>query len=470
MTDSSTRVEEHLRRWMASAPPGSRLPSSRALVAHLHVSPVTVQSAVGRLAALGLVESRPGAGTFLRGTGPRTASDHRWQTAALALTGGEPRGLPAALRPAAEGRIALHAAYPEPDLLPRRLLQSAWSRVGRTESALRRPPAAGLPELRSWFAQAIGGSAGTGAPSSTDVTIVPGSQSGLAATFGALVGAGRPILMESPTYWGAILAARHIGARIVAVPTGPQGPDPDQVRMAFEETGARTFYAQPAWANPTGSCWAPDRARAIMEIVRSRGAFLIEDDYARDFGIAPGPEPLAADDPDGHVVHLRSLTKSVSPSVRVAAVIARGPARARIQGACQAESMYVSAALQEVAMEVVTRPAWKTHLRHLRGELEQRRDAMVQAVHQHIPEARLETIPTGGLHLWLQLPELGDMPDFIAACEARGVVVAGGDEWFPAEPAGSHLRLSYSGPQPEEHPEAVRRIGEALRERLEAQG
>jgi hypothetical protein len=117
------------------------------------------------------------------------------------------------------------------------------------------PPVAGLPELQSWFAHELGTASPVGVtpPTPSDVIVLPGSQSGLSSIFRALVGGGQPLLMESPTYWGAITAAVQAGVRVIPVPTGPKGPDPQELHRAFDETGARMFYAQPTYANPTGA-------------------------------------------------------------------------------------------------------------------------------------------------------------------------------------------------------------------------
>jgi DNA-binding transcriptional MocR family regulator len=161
-------------------------------------------------------------------------------------------------------------------------------------------------------------------------------------------------------------------------------------------------------------------------------------------------------------VYVRSLTKSVSTAVRVAAVIARGPARDRILADTQAESMYVSGLLQAVAVDVVTQPGWRTHLRGLRQQLAARRDLMVQSLREHAPQAHLEAIPQGGLNLWARLPDTTDLPALARGCEDAGVLVVPGDEWFPAEPTGAYLRLNYSGPNPGAFPDAARIIGRAL--------
>ncbi|MDI2029433.1 PLP-dependent aminotransferase family protein [Saccharopolyspora sp. TS4A08] len=453
--DSSGRIVAELRAWMATAKPGAKLPSTRELAARHGAGPVTVQKALRTLSSQGLVESRPGVGTFVRSTRTARPNDYGWQTAAL----GSPRNtrptLPAAMRPAPNDVIALHSGYPCRELLPERLVRSAFTRAARSDAVVDRPPSAGVPELQAWFAAELG----TAVPG--DVVVFPGSQSGLSALFRALVGAGRPLLVESPTYWGAIVAAAQVGVRTVPVPTGPDGPDPEQLSRAFETTGARAFYAQPNYANPTGVQWSSRLAEEVLDIARRHGAFLIEDDWAHDLGITTDPTPVAARDEDGHVVHLRSLTKTVAPSVRVAGVIARGPARERILADTQSEAVYVSGMLQAVALDVVTQPAWRTYLRDLREQLAARRDLLAEAVREHVPGAHLE-VPAGGLNLWVRLPDSTDLPRLVRDCEDRGVVVAPGDEWFPAEPTGRFLRLNYAGPNPGAYPEAARIIGAAV--------
>jgi len=464
--DSSSRIVSDLRRWLASAAPGSRLPSSRALVAQYGASPITVQRALRRLAAQGLVESRPGVGTFVPAARLARPNDYGWQTAALGAPAHRGQFPSAPLRSAPNDVIALHAGYPDRELLPERLVRAAFARASRADAAVGRPPSAGRPDLQGWFAGELAAVTGPGcsAPAPSDVVVFPGSQSALSTAFRALVGAGQPLVVESPTYWGAILAAAQSGVRLVPVPTGADGPDPDDLDRAFARTGARAFYAQPTFANPTGAQWSRELGDRVLDVVRRHGAFLVEDDWAHDFGITAEPSPLAAREDAGHVIYLRSLTKSVSPAVRVAGVVARGPARDRILHDAQAESMYVSGVLQAVALDVVTQPGWRSHVRGLRQQLAARRDVLVDALREHAPMARLESVPRGGLNLWLRLPEATDLPRFVWDCERRGVLVAPGDEWFPAEPTGPYVRLNYCGANPGAFPDGARAVGQALAE------
>src|SRR3954453_8981464 len=463
---SSSRIAAVLRDRIAAAPPGARLPSTRALVAQHRVSPVTVQTALRDLTAKGLIESRPGGGTFVRAVRTARPSDYGWQTAALRSPPSRIQAVSVAMRSVPNDVIALHAGYPDRELLPERLVRSALTRAGRGDTALSRPPVAGLPELQSWFAHELGSFSpvGTAPPTPIDVVVLPGSQSGLSSIFRALVAGGQPLLMESPTYWGAITAAAQAGVRVVPVPTGPDGPDPAELDRAFAETGARLFYAQPTYANPTGVQWSTERADQVLDVVRHHGAFLVEADWAHDFGISTTPRPVAARDDAGHVVYLRSLTKSVSPALRIAAVIARGPVRERIFADRGAESLYVSGLLQAAALDVVTQPAWQTHLRGVREQLRARRDLLVDSLRQHAPQAHVDAVPPGGLNLWARLPDATNLDQLSQDCEREGVLIAPGTEWFPAEPAGAFIRLNYSGPNPSAFAEGARILGKALHE------
>jgi DNA-binding transcriptional MocR family regulator len=174
------------------------------------------------------------------------------------------------------------------------------------------------------------------------------------------------------------------------------------------------------------------------------------------------PLVVAARDDGGHVVYIRSLSKSVSPAVRVAGLIARGPARQRILADTQAESMYVSGVLQAVALDVVTQPAWRTHLRRLRHQLTSRRDLLVASLREHAPDVQVEAVPRGGLNLWARLPDAVDLGRVVQECRSSGVVIGAGNEWFPAEPTGQFVRLNYAGPNPGAFPDGARILGRAL--------
>jgi len=298
--------------------------------------------------------------------------------------------------------------------------------------------------LRSHFAAET--AAGLGAQ---HVLITPGGQAALSAAFRHLCEPGDPVIVESPTYVGALAVARAAGLTLVPVPGDRDGVLPDAFADVLARTGARVAYLQPRYSNPAGTVLAPDRRAPVLEAAARHRAFVIEDDWMRDldFG-APSPPPLASLDDDGHVIYLRSLTKPVAPGLRVAGLAARGPVLARIRRGRISDDLFVAPVLQQIALDVLTAPGWHRHLGSTRRALRERRDALVAAIGRMLPACSLPVVPAGGVHLWLRLPDgAGDLAVADAAA-AAGLAVSAGRISFPAEPPASYLRLSYSAADP----------------------
>jgi DNA-binding transcriptional MocR family regulator len=454
------RVIQDLRAAALAAGAGERLPSVRELMARHRASPVTVQRAVAALAAEGLVEPRPGRGTFVADRPAAQAPpDLSWQAVALGERSVDDSTLQELLALPPPGAIPLSSGYLAPELQPIAAVGAALARAARRPGAWERGPVEGREQLRAWFARESGGSL-----RAHDFVVCSGGQPALSTAFRALASAGDAVLVESPTYLGAIVAARAAGLRVVPVPSDAGGVRPDLLAEALRRSGARVVYCQPLYANPHGSVLAADRRGAVLDAVGRAGAFLVEDDWSRDLSAGDDPPPpLAADDRDGHVVYVRSLTKSAAPGLRVAAIGARGAAGARLRRARIVDDFFVSGPLQEAAQEIVSSPAWRRHHRRLRSELRVRRDALVDALARHLPQLAPPAVPAGGLHLWVALPDGSDDVAVAGAAAAEGVVVFPGRPWFPAEPPGPFLRLTYAAAPPDAMDEGVKRLARALR-------
>ncbi|ELP61818.1 PLP-dependent aminotransferase family protein [Streptomyces turgidiscabies] len=458
-------LANQLRQELNRYSPGGKLPSSRVLVERFRVSPVTVSRALAQLAAEGLVVTRPGAGAYRAEARPAStpAGDTSWQEVALSADGAAdlvPRtvnaaGVVVSLAAPPPGVIEFNGGYLHPSLQPERAMAAALSRAGRRPGAWGRPPLDGLPELREWFARGIGG-----AVTAAEVLITAGGQAALTTALRALAPPGAPVLVESPTYPGMLAIARAAGLRPVPVPVDADGVRPPLLADAFRATGARVFVCQPLFQNPTGAVLAPQRRAEVLRISREAGAFVIEDDFVRRLvheDAAPLPRPLAAEDPDGVVVHVGSLTKATSPSFRVSALAARGPVLERLRAIQIVDTFFVPRPLQEAALELVGSPAWPRHLRAVSAELKTRRDAMTSALLAELPQLSLPHIPSGGYHLWLRLPDGADDTSLVAAALRAGVAITPGRPYFSAEPPAAHVRLSFAAVA------GVGEIGEGVR-------
>jgi DNA-binding transcriptional MocR family regulator len=265
-----------------------------------------------------------------------------------------------------------------------------------------RTGAEGIAELRAWFADDVGGRQGS--IGQNEVLVNSGGQTALVTALRVLTDPGQAVLAESPTYPGTLAAAEAAGLRCVPIPVDEDGLSVDLLEEGFARSGARVLVCQPLFQNPTGAVLAPERRVRLMQAVHQARAFVIEDDFTRRLvhDDAPDlPQPLAADDPDGHVVHIRSLTKPTSPSLRIAAVTARGTAFERIRATHIINSFFVSRPLQETALELMTSPVYATHLRRLATTLRDRRETMTRTLSElpapDRPRSRTRRLPPLGI-------------------------------------------------------------------------
>lgn len=421
------------------------------------VGPGTVSRAIGRLVAESVLVTEAGRGTFVaRRRAGRREPDTSWQTVALGEAPVDSRAVAALLQPAPSGTLMLSSGYPSADLQPLAALAAAVTRAARRPGGWALAPPAGLPELRQLLAAPVGADP-------DDVLVVSGGQAGLSTAMRALTRPGAAVLVEVPTYLGAVAAARAAGLRPVPVPTDADGVRADLLPDAFGRSGARLLYLQPTYANPTGAVLGVERRAQVLAAARRAGAFVLEDDWARYLTLdGPAPPPLLHDDDDGRVVHLSSLSKASAPSLRIGSLIARGPAAARLTALRTVDAFAVARPLQETALELLGSPAWPRHLTHLGRALRTRRDHLAGELRRHLPDLAPPAVPHGGLHLWLTLPADLDDLEVTDRARSRQLQVGAGRPYYVTEPPGPRLRLSYAAANLKQLSAGVQILREAL--------
>ncbi len=442
--------------------PGARFPSTREIAADFHVSPVTVSRALATLSAEGVLGTRPGSGTFVADRMPLTAASHldtMWQTVALGDRAIDSGALQTYLDASPRGALSLAGGYLHPSLMPIRALTMAAHRAVSRAETWEAPDPRGLPGLREWFASQYGAGFGAG-----DVIVCNGGQSAISATFRALVPPGATLIVEAPTYPGALAIARAAGIRVVPVPMDADGIRPDQLSEALEVTGSRAIYVQPTHQNPTGVVMSADRRHEVLAAAARAGAFVIEDDWARWLGYeGTNPPTLISMDGQGRVICISSLTKPVAPSLRVGAIVARGPIADRLKAIRMVDDLFVNRLTQEAALELVRSPGWSRHVVDVGRALRERRRVLVEALDRYAPNLGVPRLPGGGMHMWVTLPPGVDEGAVAQAAREHGVVVGAGRSFFATEPPSSHLRLSFGGAaNHDELSESVRRLGSAM--------
>jgi DNA-binding transcriptional MocR family regulator len=169
---------------------------------------------------------------------------------------------------------------------------------------------------------------------------------------------------------------------------------------------------------------------------------------------------MVGDDRDGTVVFVTSLTKPAAPSLRIGALVARGPVLERLRAMRQLDDFFVPRPLQEAAIELVTAPSWERHLNALSTALRDRCHTLVEALAEHRPDWTVDHVPSGGLHLWVRIGD--DDQAVTAAARDLGVAVSAGSRYFATERPGAWLRFNFAAAADrDELVEAARRLSTA---------
>ena len=456
-------------------PAGRRLPPTRDLARSLGVNRNTVVAAYEALAAEGLVRSHTGRGTFLEAATPAAPAVETaprdpdpWFTAfSSAVEGSRVASLLSVYRVAisSEG-ISFAGSYPAGDLMPVEGFRRAMNAVLREHvtELLGYGPTAGYGPLREAIAADLRRRGSK--VSAESVLVTNGSQQAIELAFRTFVDAGDPVIVEDPTYTGAISVLSSIGARIVGVPGDDDGIRTDLLARALERHKPRVLYLQPTFHNPTARVTVEARRHELLELASRHRCIVVEDDWAGDLRFEGSDLPtLHALDGGRHVLHLGTFSKKLLPGLRIGWVAAPAPALERLLALKQVADCGTSPLLQAALHRFLEEGGLDEHLRRTRRVYRERRDLMLAALDRHLAGAARWTRPLGGLFVWVRLTGRGDGGELFAAAQERGVTFSRG-ELFHVEGGGRDaMRLTYAAASPEQIETGVRVLGALLRER-----
>jgi 2-aminoadipate transaminase len=311
-----------------------------------------------------------------------------------------------------------------------------------------------------------------------DLLITTGSQQGLDLVARVLVDPGDVVLVELPTYVGAISAFRNLQAALVGVPQEADGIDLEALDATWERVrreGRRVkfLYVVPNFQNPTGLLIGLDKRRRLLEWAERRDVLIVEDDpyrelYFEDSASEADVRPIKADDTNGHVVYLSSFSKTLAPGFRVAWIAAPPEIAAKLEMAKQSEDLLTGSLDQRMIFEACRRGVLERQLPILRQHYAKKRDVMQAALQRELRTATWPT-PKGGFFLWVSLPAGIDASRMIHRAIEHGVIYVTGDAFYVNGEGRNMLRLSFSAPTPERIEAGVTRLAATLRAEAAAQ-
>jgi len=356
----------------------------------------------------------------------------------------------------AERTISFARGAPSADILPHEAVREAAAHALESdwEKALSYGTGRGHLGLGEWIADLHGVEA-------EQVMITNGSMEGAALLFRRLVSAGDRVIVEQPTYDRTLLLLQQAGADIVGAALEADGVDPSAVESASGQGEVKLAHVIPNFHNPAGCTLSLEKRAALVKLAAEQGFTIFEDDPYRliCFEQAAGKTMLEMDTAD-RVIHASSFSKSVSPGVRVGYLV--GPTEQIAALAKKANETYISPNMlaESIVFELCRSGGLDENLKVVNAALSERRDALVDALREHIPEAEF-VVPEGGYFLWLDLNDDVDTTALLAQAKEEGVTFVAGPD-FMLEGGSSSLRLSFAPVPAGDVAEGVQRLGRAL--------
>ena len=358
--------------------------------------------------------------------------------------------------------ISFARGAPSADILPKDAVRdaAAVALAEDWEKALSYGTGIGHPVLCEWIAERHGGlDAG-------QVMVANGSLEAGAMLFEHLLEAGDRVVVEQPTYDRTLLMLQRLGVELVPVPLEADGLDIAAFEAALAEGPIKLAHVIPNFHNPAGCTLSAAKRVRLVELAAEYGFWVFEDDPYRELPFeGEALETMLEIDKADRVIHASSFSKTVSPGVRVGYLA--GPAREIAQLAKRANETYISPNMlaESIVLELCRSGGLDENIAFVKGALQARCNALVEALNEQIPEAEF-VVPEGGYFLWLDLAEGTDTSALLAEAKREGVAFVAGPD-FMIDGGTNSLRLSFASVPPERIGEGIARIARAL-ERVRA--
>jgi 2-aminoadipate transaminase len=369
--------------------------------------------------------------------------------------------------------ISLAGGLPDTSTFPPESFAAQMTRIAQESAAeaLQYGPTEGFTETKDCIREVMRAEGMD--PDLEDVIVTTGGQQAIDLITKTLVDPGDAIVCEGPTYPGAVPTFCSYEAETIQVPMDEAGMRIDALegeldRLAADGRRPKFIYSVPTFQNPAGVTLSAERRRRLVAIARERELLVVEDN---PYGLlryeGQAPEPLYKLDGGDYVIYLGTLSKILSPGIRLGWLCAPPPIMEKIVLGKQASDLCTSTLTQYFVREYFAEGRWREYAESLCHVYRQRRDAMLDALERFFPRSASWSQPEGGLFLWATLPDYIDTTDLLAKALRDNVAFVPGAAAFTDGRGGSSMRLNFSASTPEEIREGVRRIGAVVAEQVE---
>jgi len=272
--------------------------------------------------------------------------------------------------------------------------------------------------------------------------------------------------VENPTYSAALDLFRTLGYQIVGIPMDSQGMQVDQLEKLLQQHHPKLIYTIPNFHNPTGTCLSSARRRQLIVLAERYNVPILEDDFVGDLRYEGHAQPsLKALDSGGQVIYVSTFSKMLVPGLRVGFIVADGPVYESLLNYKRLSDLATSTLIQRTLDAFVTVGRYQTYLHRSTQIFRKRRDAMIKAIERHLPAKVSFDVPSGGLFIWLRLPNSMSASDLLSIACKEGVAFVPGKYFFTDQSNGNGwIRLNFVSQPVEDIEEGIKRMGVAMRQ------
>jgi 2-aminoadipate transaminase len=297
-----------------------------------------------------------------------------------------------------------------------------------------------------------------------EAIILTGSSQGIEMTARTLIDRGDVVLVESPTFLGALQTFKLAQADVKSVRLLGDGPDLSELEDKIKKYAPKFFYIIPTFQNPSGVTTSAEKRKKIYELCQSHGVIILEDDpYAELRYEGEGLAPIKSYDEEGIVIKLMSFSKTISPGLRVGAAIADKGIIHKFNLAKQGMDVHTSNLSQAIVSEYIRLGYYAPHVAEICNLYRAQRDGMEDAIKKYFPKEVSLLHPAGGLFIWGELPEGMCSKDLFALCVEKKVAFVPGAPFYAEDPRENTFRLNFSMPSLQNIKKGIRIMGETIK-------
>jgi 2-aminoadipate transaminase len=369
--------------------------------------------------------------------------------------------------------ISLAGGLPDTSTFPPASFAAQMTKIAQESAAeaLQYGPTEGFEETKYCILEVMGAEGML--PDPEDVIVTTGGQQAIDLICKTLVDPGDPVICEAPTYPGAVPVFSSYQADVIQIECDEEGMRIDELeavlgRLAGQGRRPKFIYSVPSFQNPAGVTLSLERRRRLVELARRNEVLIAEDNpygllrYEGD----PLP-PLYQLEGGDYVIYIGTLSKILSPGIRLGWAVAPPPVMEKIVLGKQAADLCTSTLTQYFVREYFAEGRWRDYVESLVELYRSRRDAMLEALRRHFPPQAEWTQPAGGLFVWATLPDFIDTTDLLAKALRENVAFVPGQAAYVDGRGASSMRLNFSASTEQEIDEGIRRIGQVIWEQVQ---